>query len=513
MPAPRHVSAPLALLLLATAALTAPRASAKFISPQDIIREKPLRDVVATLLGAKTREEAGPAFEAVAKAASAADSAPEARFFLGYLYQYGVGTAQDPDKAIVEYTAAAGGGLPAAVNNLALLELATGKDPQAAAARVLRAAEGGYAAAQCSMGQLLSEGIPAAGIEKDAVKAREWFEKAAAGGDADAAWALADQDFNAKEPTDKTRSEAVRRAEQAVAAKHIPAMLGYGARLASGAGVNADGAKAEALLKTAGDLGSAQAFAALGTLYESGSGVKKDPQKAYSFYAKAAQSGDSSAYNKLGYFHENGLGVDRDEAKAADFYRKGADKNVGICMYNLAVFYDEGKGGLKKDPAEAFQLHYRAALTAFVPSQLALGTRYRDGKGVAVDAQAALAWYDRAMRNGDVTGAVNCASILERGSTGVQDLRAAAEIYQSAAKQGHPGAMTALGAMIEEGRGVTGDFKQVWMLYSRAAAANFEPAIQRLDALKKRLTPEQIKEAEAFAAAPVPAEEPAKQQK
>ncbi|MDB6068968.1 MAG: lidL [Verrucomicrobiales bacterium] len=493
-PRPRFLSLAAALSLGSCAV---PSAWAKFLSPPDVLKEPALTAVVDLLKTAKTPEESKPAFESALKLATEASS-PERQFLLGYLYQYGIGTEAAAAKSREAYQKAADAGFAPAKNNLGLLNLATGVDPAKSVALIEDLANTGNAAAQTSMGQLYLDGIPAAGIAKDPEKARVWFERASAGGDSDASWTLAMLLANQPKISEADAQKAIELMEQAVKANHLPALVEYGTRLASGAGLKPDIERGLSLLQKAIDQGSTQAIMALGSLYENGTGVKKDEKKAFEYYTQAIARNEYSAYNKLGYFYENGIGVTQDTKKAVENYQAGAGKKVGMCMYNLAVFHDAGKGGLKKDPAAAFDWHYKAAMSAFVPSQLALGTRYRDGKGTAADPQAALAWFQRAMQNGDVTGALNVASLLESGSTGVVDNKTAAAIYKDAAGKGNPMAMASLGAMIEDGRGVQGDFKQVFLLYTAGAEAKIEAAKERLANFKKRLTPDQLKEAEAF---------------
>ena len=474
-----------------------PASEGKFLSPPDVLKEPELTAIVETLKIAKEPAESKAAFASVNDLAVKATSA-ERQFFLAYLYQYGLGTDAAIDKAREAYQKAADAGFAPAKNNLGLLNLATGADPAKAVALVEDLANTGNAAAQCSMGQLYIDGVPAAGIAKDGAKARVWFERAASSGDSDAAWTLALMIGQQPQVSESEAKQGIVLMEQAVKANYVPALVEYGSRLVSGNGLKQDTERGLSLLQKAVDLGASQAIMALGGLYEGGTGVKKDETKALEYYNQAIAKNEFSAYNKLGYFYENGLGVTKDAKKALESYQAGADKKIGMCMFNLAVFHDEGKGGLKKDPAAAFDWHYKAAMSAFVPSQLALATRYRDGKGTAADAQAALAWYQRAMQNGDLTGALNVAAILENGSSGAVDNKTAGEIYQQAASKGNPLAMASLGAMIEDGRGVQGDFKQVFLLYTAGAEARIEAAKERLATFRKRLSPEQVKEAEAF---------------
>lgn len=495
----RSAFLPLVSLLAAGLWFASP-ASAKFVSPPDVVKDPALTNLLGKLKSAKTSEEAKPHFDSLAKI-SAEGGTPEQEFTLGYLYQYGIGTTADNAKAITAYQKAADAGNAAAKNNLGLLMLATGNEPAKGLSIIETLANTGDASAQCTMGQLYVDGAPALGMPKDLAKARTWFERAASNGDSDAAWAIAAMLVNKTGATPAEVKQAIPWLEKASKAGNLPALVNYGMRLATGNGMDADPTRGVSMLQSAMAKGSSQARVAMASLYETGGGVKKDLKKAFDLYTQAAESGDNAAYNKLGYLTENGLGVEKDEAKAAGYYKQGAEKNVGACLFNYAVFNDDGRGGLKKDPDEAFRLHYKGAMTGFVPCQLALGTRYRDGIGVEKDPQAALAWYQRAMQNGDLTGALNVAAIMENGTSGFVDNNAAASIYLQAANRGNPQALASLGAMIEDGRGVQGDFKQVYLLYSIGATAAVKGAEERLDQFKSRLSPAQVKEAETFTAA------------
>ncbi|MES2706893.1 MAG: tetratricopeptide repeat protein [Verrucomicrobiota bacterium] len=495
----RPVFAP--LLALLTAGLWLPASTpAKFVSPPDIVKDPALTNIITKLKKAKTSGESKPHFDAIVKIA-AEGGTPEQEFTLAYLYQYGIGTPVSVEKALAAYQKAADAGNAAAKNNLGLLMLASGTDAAKGVGIVEALANTGDAAAQCTMGQLYIDGVPALGMARDPAKARTWFERAAGRGDSDAAWAIASMLVSKAQATPAEVKEAIPWMEKAVKDGNLPALVNYGMRLATGTGMDADPTRGISMLQSALAKGSPQARIALANLYETGGGVKKDLKKAYDMYTEAAAEGDASAYNKLGYLAENGLGVAKDEAKAVDFYKKGAEKNIGASLFNLAVYNDDGRGGLKKDPDEAFRLHYKGAMTGFVPCQLALATRYRDGKGVGMDPQAALAWYQRAMQNGDLAGALNVAAILENGSSGIVDNQTAAGIYLNAGNKGNAQAMASLGAMIEDGRGVQGNFKQVYVLYTVGATAAVKGAEERLKQFKERLSAAQLKEAEDFYAA------------
>ena len=96
------------------------------------------------------------------------------------------------------------------------------------------------------------------GVAQDYAKAREWYEKAAAKGDASA-------------------------------------MVNLGLLYENGHGVAQDYAKAREWYEKAADKGDASAMNNLGLLYNNGQGVAQDYAKAREWYEKAAAKGDASA--------------------------------------------------------------------------------------------------------------------------------------------------------------------------------------------------------------------------
>ena len=78
------------------------------------------------------------------------------------------------------------------------------------------------------------------------------------------------------------------------------------------------------------------------------------------------------------------------------------------------------------------------------------------------------------------------------------------QLLQRAAGQNFSAAQRQLGAMYESGRGASQDLTEAYRWYSQAAANGDQEAARSVNALAQRLTPEQIKEAEARAKAPNP---------
>ena len=147
-----------------------------------------------------------------------------------------------------------------------------------------KAAEQGYARAQCKLGHSYRLGE---GVGQDYAMAVEWYRKAAEQG-------------------------------------YVPAQNGLGICYDNGFGVEQDYAKAVEWYRKAVVQGYAPAQDNLGTCYECGRGVKQDYAKAVEWYRKAAEQGYARAQYNLGDCYENGRGVEKNRYKAVEWYQQAA---------------------------------------------------------------------------------------------------------------------------------------------------------------------------------------------
>ena len=159
----------------------------------------------------------------------------------------------------------------------------------------LRAAEKGHADAQYNIGCMYSNGL---GVERDYVKAMEWYLKAAEKSDADAQ-------------------------------NNIGYMYHHGL------GVERDYAKAMEWYLRAAEKGNAVAQNNIGYMYHYGHGVERDYAKAMEWYLKAAENGNSSAQNHIGELYENGLGVEQNLPEALKWYQQAANNGHSQARNNL----------------------------------------------------------------------------------------------------------------------------------------------------------------------------------
>lgn len=183
--------------------------------------------------------------------------------------------------------------------------------PEENFAETKRKAEVGDASEQSNLGWMYDNGE---GVHKDAAKAVEWFQKAAAQG-------------------------------------HAGAQYNLGLMYAKGKGVPKDVAKAEEWYQKAATKwwqeaaqGDAHAQFNLGVMYANGEGVPKDAAKAVEWYQKAATQGDAKAQFSLAKMYYSGKGVLRDDAKVAEWTQKAAAQGDAFAQHALGRLYEEGYG-------------------------------------------------------------------------------------------------------------------------------------------------------------------------
>lgn len=258
-------------------------------------------------------------------------------------------------------------------------------------------AEKGYPKAQFRMGWLYERGI---GVPQDYAKARSWYAKAMANGEADA-------------------------------------IARMGLLYELGLGVEKSYDKAAEYYRRAIREGDALGYAHMGYLYETGKGVPRDRERAAEHYRRGMEKGNYLAMTRLGLLYQMGRGVTRDEYKAVELYRQAVDHGQPLAMTRLGQMYNLGQGGVpldhakalaligesmrynlpaayafmgfmyengwevKQDYAEARRLYEKAADQDAPFAELRLGLMYRDGLGVNRDRQKAMYWLERAASKGE----------------------------------------------------------------------------------------------------------------
>ncbi len=345
------------------------------------------------------------------------------------------------------------------------------------------------------------------GAEADRAKAMEFYKKAAATGQKDAAYRvssilLASEDQAERAEARKTLESAAKD-DPAVAGRilgeaYLRGRLGdepdydkvlYWWERASGAGDvpamlllarlhegqfgfpdKADAKKAMAAYEKAAGLGNAQAMAALGSRLLSGEKDFRDEKRGRDWLQKAIDAGEFSAYLALGDFEEN---VKEDPKAALAWYERGKDAGQIDSTLRAAEFYMEGKG-TEQDVSRAVQLFEAAAKAGSPVAHFRLAAHRLSGENPDIGAGYP---HLLAAANGGLVEAQNEMGLLYlSGRLGAADPAAGVAWLTRAAQAGSAQAQNNLAALYERGAGVEQNLANAGQLYSLAANQGHGPA-------------------------------------
>ena len=243
---------------------------------------------------------------------------------LGVCYANGYGVAKDNTLAKYWWEKAASQGDKIAKKNLESLnentKPSTTTNEKDNFINNIDKARNGDPIAQLEIGICYQKGD---GVEKDEIKAFEWFEQSARQGNADAQTCLG---------------------------------LCYG----MGMGVQKDFDQAIKWWRKAAYQGHPQAQYYLGNCYNHGTGVSVDYTHAALWYQKAAEQGNADAQFMIGVFYSIGRGVQESSADAASWWLKSAVQGNSDAQYMIGVCYENGEG-VEKDGNQATYWYEKAA--------------------------------------------------------------------------------------------------------------------------------------------------------
>jgi hypothetical protein len=178
----------------------------------------------------------------------------------------------------------------------------------------------------------------------------------------------------------------------------------------------------------------------------------------------AAEQGNTAAQHMLGDMHYGDQGMPQDYTEAARWWRKAADQGHRGSQNKLGGLYANGEG-VAQDYAEAAKWYRMAAEQGHAAAQYSLGILYENGRGVPRNETEAARWYRKAAETGD------------------------------------PAAQNNLGVLHAKGRGVPQDYAQAHLWFSLALVQGDANAAKNRDVLVASMTPSQIEQARALAAA------------
>jgi TPR repeat protein len=170
---------------------------------------------------------------------------------------------------------------------------------------------------------------------------------------------------------------------------------------------------------------------------------------------------------------------------------------VTLSACNSSTSYEEGvKFYESKDYARASSVFQKAAERGDAAAQYNLGVMYDRGEGVAHDPKQAVAWYRKAAEQGHASAQYLMGIMYDIGKEVAQDPKQAVSWWQKAAEQRNAAAQYKLGFMYNVGRGVEQDNTETLKWWNIASANGNEDAKKGRDILEKKMSREQIAEAQ-----------------
>ncbi|MGL4269019.1 MAG: SEL1-like repeat protein [Plesiomonas sp.] len=345
------------------------------------------------------------------------------------------------------------------------------------------------------------------GEPKDPVKAREWWQKSARLGNAEAAWHLA-QLCQVKN-NGKLVAECIDSLEQAAKGNVTAAQR----ELAFWYSQKPD-ASAEAMLwlTKSAQAGDRSAQSALASFYAQGRGVPRSLTTAERWYAKAAAQNEPQALLWM---------AEHSEGKTAiAWYQKAAEASSAPAQLWLANAYRSGNL-LPADPVLARDWLMKAVKNGSHEAEYLFALQQTDptarghyltlaADGGLAKAQVALgranlqaqeftnarSWFAKAAKQGDVDGRLAYGEMLRAGQGGEHDYHGAYQQYRYAAQQGNRMAQYRMGMMREEGLGGPRNRLHAYAWFSLAATEGMSDAMQAREALEGMMTPDEIKRAQ-----------------
>ncbi len=348
---------------------------------------------------------------------------------LGYYYYSGVNVEKDIEKSKYYLEKASELNNSEAINNLGFLYQSSGDKNDLEKAYLLfkKSSELGSSNGMLNLFFCYFNGV---GVSKDIYEAINWLEKAIEIGNSKAMYNMSWL-YRGGNGIESNLSKEIY--YLALASKNeLPiAMYVLGLYYMMGKGVEKNPKMAFNLMEQASDKGYIDAYYFVAKSYENGTGVEQNYIEAIKYYKKADEAGNANASLALGNYYQQGLIVDKDMTQAAFYFEKAALKNEKMAMYNLAMCYEFGDGR-ELDKTKSFAWFMKAANLGLIEAMSRVGWAYYEGKGIEKDYEKSFNW------------------------------------LKLAAEKGHPYSMWAIGHLYKRGLGVKKNYELAFYWLNKA---------------------------------------------
>lgn len=387
----------------------------------------------------------------------------EAAFLLGMMYDRGIATRADRERAIYWYEQAVANPMSAFILGTYLAEgSGIAKNIEKATDYLQFAASKNFAAADFNLAVLKKQ------QNEDFLI---YLEKAAAQGLSSAGLALADY-YMSRDSTTEQLKQARNLYEQFAKQGLQTAQLKLGYLYEQGLGAAQDYKQALTWYTAAAQQKPGQAQYLLGRLYQLGK-IETTPNyaTAQQWYA-AVKANYAPAAVAAGFIDET---VRDDYRHAFNDYQQAADMGDPIAEYNLALIYEKGKSqSVDIDKAQIF--YQRAAKQKVTKAMVALGHIYVNEHNI----NKALIWLNLAATQNDADALYQLGWLSEKGLIPHATIPDAVTYYQEAAAQGQGMAILALARLYQSGLGVKRNLAKSAEYYTQLAQQNYPEAQYQL---------------------------------
>jgi TPR repeat protein len=228
-----------------------------------------------------------------------------------------------------------------------------------------------------------------------------------------------------------------------------------------------------------------------GRRLESGVGIPKNVEEALRWNLMAAEAGYAPAQTRCGLFCIERQPDETSTVKALNWFELAARQDDHLAQWHMGGLYSSGAPGVPQDLKLAFHWCRLAAEGQFAPAQATLGVLY-DRMG---DDEQARFWLEKAAKNGDAEAQFNLAMKLVQGAPSEGDRMASFEWLSTAAGQGFAIAQSELGLRYAKGEGGIVDLVEAHKWFVIASRALEKAAVRNLKVSQAALSLPQVTEA------------------
>ena len=237
--------------------------------------------------------------------------------------------------------------------------------------------------------------------------------------------------------------------------------------------------------------GNALAMHDLGRMYADGLGVDMNAETAFAWYEKALlafldiEANKESRYveYRIGKMYAAGLGTEQNYVEAAGWFELTASRNHKYAQYSLAGLYYRGQG-VEQDCEMAFRLYRKSAAQRVPYANYELAKMYRDGIGTDKDAGEAELNFEEAFygfkrleeQSHDDKLQYRLGQMLYTGTGTEKEADAAIGYFEKAARLGNVNAQYMLGKVYLDEDSRYGNLEKAVLWLTKAADNESSPA-------------------------------------